>query len=145
MATVLSKNFTLDELVYSETARKHHMPNVPDNQVVVNLTWLVMKVLQPLRTWWGKPISIGSGYRCVALNAMVGGVPDSQHVTGEAADLCIDGDKEKGRKWFEWIKKNCEFDQLIWEKNAKTGNYWVHVSYRKTGNRKMVVDGLIKK
>lgn len=145
MATTISKNFTLEELVYSETARKHCMPNVPDTQVVVNLTWLAAKVLQPLRDWWGKPISIGSGYRCNALNAMVGGVTGSQHVVGEAVDLCIDGDKEKGRKWFEWIRKNCEFDQLIWEKNAKTGNYWVHVSYRKTGNRKMVVDGLIKK
>ena len=65
-----------------------------------------------------------------------------------AADLCIDGDLKKGKKWFEWIKTHCEFDQLIWEKNPKTGSYWVHVSfvYPDFGkNRKQVIDNLLKK
>ena len=64
---------------------------------------------------------------------------------GEAADLCIDGDMKKGKRWFEWIKSHCDFDQLIMEHNSK-GTYWVHVSYRADGkNRQHVIDNLLKK
>ena len=64
---------------------------------------------------------------------------------GEAADLCIDGDKVKGKRWFDWIKAHCQFDQLIWEHNAK-GSYWVHVSYRADGqNRQQAIGNLLKK
>jgi hypothetical protein len=93
----------------------------------------------------GHQVKIGSGYRCPRLNAAVGGVKNSQHMTGEAADLCIDGDMQKGKRWFEWIKQHCQFDQLIWEHNTK-GTYWVHVSYKANGNnRKQVIGNLLKK
>jgi hypothetical protein len=102
--------------------------------------------LQPLRNWWGKEVKIGSGYRSLALNRAVGGVSNSQHMKGEAVDLCIDGDIEKGKSWFQYIKQHCEFDQLIWEHNPKTGSYWVHVSYNAFGkNRHQVIDNLLKK
>ena len=92
----------------------------------------------------GETIGISSGFRSVALNAAVGGAYNSQHLKGEAADLCINGDKAKGKKWFEWIKAHCQFDQLIWEHN-KAGTYWVHVSYRADGqNRKQVINNLLK-
>jgi hypothetical protein len=66
---------------------------------------------------------------------------------GQAADLCIDGDIQKGKKWFNYIRDHLPFDQLIWEKNPKTGNYWVHVSFVFPDfgkNRRQVFD-LIKK
>lgn len=145
MATRISKNFTLDELLASTTAKQQHIINAPGIVEVCNLCALVHHVLQPLRDAMGEPIKIGSGYRCTRLNQAVGGVANSQHTKGEAADLCIDGDKLKGKRWFEWIKTHCEFDQLIWEHNAK-GSYWVHVSYRSDGkNRKQVIDNLLKK
>jgi hypothetical protein len=101
--------------------------------------------LEPLRDAMGHAIKIGSGYRCPALNQAVGGVSNSQHMKGEAADLCIDGDKVKGKRWFDWIKAHCEFDQLIWEHNDR-GSYWVHVSFRTDGrNRKQVIGNLLKK
>jgi hypothetical protein len=72
-------------------------------------------------------------------------VPNSQHTKGQAADLCIGGDKVKGKRWFDWIKAHCQFDQLIWEHNSK-GSYWVHVSYRADGqNRQRVIGNLLKK
>lgn len=147
MATILlSKNFTLAELTASDTAKARNIKNEPGLQETVNLTALAHNVLQPLRTAMGEPIKIGSGYRSPALNKAVGGVSNSQHMTGEAADLCIDGDIQKGRKWFSWIKANCQYDQLIWEKNPKTGNYWVHVSFRADGkNRKQTIELLLKK
>ena len=142
----ISKNFTLEELTASATAKANGIANNPGQSDVVNLCGLVHSVLQPLRTAMGHAIKIGSGYRSLKLNNAVGGVSNSQHMRGEAADLCIDGDIQKGKRWFEWIKAHCEFDQLIWEKNPKTGNYWVHVSYRCDGkNRLQVIDKLIKK
>ena len=145
MATRISKNFTLDELTASATAKQMHIINAPGVDEVCNLCALVHNVLQPLRDAMGEAIKIGSGYRCPQLNKAVGGVSNSQHVNGEAADLCIDGDLKKGKRWFEWIKTHCKFDQLIWEHNAK-GTYWVHVSFRADGNnRQQVIDNLLKK
>ena len=145
MATQISKNFTLEELRDSATAKKLGIINAPGVDEVCSLCALVHHVLQPLRDAMGEPIKIGSGYRCPQLNRAVGGVGNSQHVKGEAADLCIDGDKVKGKKWFDWIKAHCDFDQLILEHNAK-GSYWVHVSYRPDGkNRKQVIGNLLKK
>lgn len=146
MATYISKNFTLEELTASATATAKGIRNNPGQTDIINLCALVHRVLQPLREAMGHPIKIGSGFRSLALNQAVGGVSNSQHMRGEAADLCIDGDIQKGKRWFEWIKTHCEFDQLIWEKNPKTGNYWVHVSYRADGkNRKKVTNILLKK
>ncbi len=145
MATQISKSFTLEEFTKSDTAKAKGIINAIGQQEVVSLCALVHQVLQPLRNAMGEPIKIGSGYRCPRLNAAVGGVKNSQHMTGEAADLCIDGDLTKGRKWFTWIQSHCDFDQLIWEHNAK-GTYWVHVSYRANGNnRKQVINNLLKK
>ena len=145
MPTRISKNFTLDELLASATAKQKHIINAPGVDEVCNLCALVHNVLQPLRDAMGESIKIGSGYRCPQLNKAVGGVSNSQHMKGEAADLCIDGDMKKGKRWFEWIKQHCQFDQLIWEHNSK-GTYWVHVSYRADGkNRHHVIDNLLKK
>ena len=145
MITRISKNFTLEEFTTSATAKAKGIANIPDNQQVANLCALVNNVLQPLRDAMGHEIKIGSGFRCAALNKAVGGVFNSQHLTGQAADLCIDGDKIKGKRWFDWIKSHVEFDQIIWEHNAK-GNYWVHVSFRMDGkNRKQVIGNLLKK
>lgn len=145
MPTRISKNFTLDELTASATAKQMHIINAPGVDEVCNLCALVHNVLQPLRDAMDEPIKIGSGYRCPQLNKAVGGVPNSQHINGEAADLCIDGDMKKGKRWFEWIKQHCQFDQLIMEHNAK-GTYWVHVSFRADGkNRRQVIGNLLKK
>ena len=145
MPTRISKNFTLDELTASATAKQLRIINAPGVDEVCNLCALVHNVLQPLRDAMGEPIKIGSGYRCPQLNAAVGGVSNSQHMKGEAADLCIDGDMKKGRKWMTWIMEHCDFDQLIMEHNAK-GTYWVHVSFRADGkNRRQVISDLLKK
>ena len=81
------KYFTIEELTRSTTARQRGIDNTPSQQVIDNLTALVNNVLDPLRQAWGKPIHVNSGYRCPALNKAVGGVPHSQHMLGEAADI----------------------------------------------------------
>lgn len=140
----LSKNFTLEEMTASTTATKNGIKNEPGKAEVVNLTHLALKVLQPLREAIGEPLTISSGYRCPALNKAVGGVCNSQHVAGQAADIAIGGNMTKGKQWFNYIKNNLPFDQLIWEHNA-AGVYWIHVSYNKDGNRRQVIENLLKK
>ena len=141
----ITQHFTLEELCASATAKAKGIKNQPGTQELINLTALCVAVLEPLRTWFGREIKIGSGYRCPVLNAAVGGVSNSQHMKGQAADLCIDGDLEKGKKWFNYIRNHLLFDQLIWEHNAK-GTYWVHVSYDAQGlNRGQVIENLLKK
>ena len=140
-------HFTIEELCASDTAKRLGINNQPNMQQMINLVYLCAYVLEPLRVAMGEPIKIGSGFRCPALNKAVGGVSNSQHLKGQAADLCIDGDLKKGRKWFNYIRDNLPFDQLIWEHNTK-GSYWVHVSfvYPDFGkNRKHVIDDLLKK
>lgn len=140
----ISKNFSLEELCRSTTAAAKKMRNEPGKEEIVNLTHLVLHVLQPLRDVIGESIPISSGYRSPALNKLVGGVTNSQHVTGQAADIAIGGNMTKGKQWFNYIKNNLPFDQLIWEHN-KQGVYWIHVSYNKDGNRKQIIDNLLKR
>lgn len=140
----ISKNFSLEELCRSTTAAAKKMRNEPGKEEIVNLTLLVLHVLQPLRDVIGESIPISSGYRSPALNKLVGGVTNSQHVTGQAADIAIGGNMTKGKQWFNYIKNNLPFDQLIWEHN-KQGVYWIHVSYNKDGNRKQIIDNLLKR
>lgn len=128
------KYFTIKELSDSATAQQKRIDNKPDQQQINSLTALVDNVLDPLREKFGRPIIINSGFRCPALNKAVGGAATSQHTKGEAADIDT-GTKEGNKELFEIIKKELSFDQLIDEKNFS----WVHVSYKKTGNRKQAL------
>ena len=85
----LSKNFSLAELIRSNTAVTLGLDNSPPKSVIDNLKTLCERILQPLRDFFGVPITISSGYRCAALNKAVGGSSSSQHMTGEAADIQI--------------------------------------------------------
>lgn len=147
MSTPITMHFTLEELYASATANAKGINNKPNVQQIINLVYLTAYVLEPLRVAMNEPIKIGSGFRCQALNKAVGGVSNSQHMKGQAVDLCIDGDMKKGKKWFDYIRKNLPFDQLILEHNSK-GSYWVHVSYVYPDfgrNRRQVIENLLKK
>ena len=147
MDVPITEHFTLEELYRSQTATKLGINNKPSAQQQINLTYLAEHILEPLRVAMKEPIPIGSGFRCQALNKAVGGVYNSQHLKGQAADLCIGGDLKKGRKWFDYIKTHLQFDQLIWE-HDRSGTYWIHVSYVPQAygrNRKQVIDNLLKK
>ena len=129
------KYFTIEELCRSETARIRGIDNTPTEEVRKNLMALVDNVLDPLREWYGKPIYVNSGYRCPALNKAVGGVANSQHLTGQAADIDVN-DRAENRRLMKHIEDSLDFDQLIWE----NGGAWVHVSYRPDSrNRRQVL------
>ncbi len=147
MKVPVTMHFTIEELFASATAKAKGIDNTPNVQQMINLVYLAAYVLEPLRMAMDEPIKIGSGFRCQKLNKAVGGVYNSQHLKGQAADLCIDGDIAKGKRWFNYIKDHLPFDQLIWEHNSN-GTYWVHVSFVFPDfgkNRHQVIDNLLKK
>lgn len=121
------KYFTLAELTASATARRLKIDNTPTAAVRQNLTLLVDNVLDPLREAWGAPIIVGSGYRCAALNKAVGGVKNSQHLVGQAADVHTLSDlPEDNKRLFDLARTlKLPFDQLIDE----YGYNWLHISY----------------
>ena len=140
----ITEHFTVEEFERSSTADRLGIDNRVPEALLPNLKTLCEVVLEPLRTFTGKPIVISSGYRCPALNLAVGGVSQSQHLRGEAADLHLPSIAE-GRTWFGWLMDNTTFDQLIWE-HDRQGSHWIHVSCKAdTGqNRNRVVSDLRK-
>lgn len=136
--TFLSKNFTLYELLKSDVAiyRGLMYKQFSINQDFIgNLGELCKNVLQPLRTFLKKPVTVDSGYRCLIVNELVGGSKTSDHMTGKAADLTyIDFVKA-----FNFISNNLDFKQLIVEKRVKENgeiSAWMHVSYDRLNNKK---------
>ena len=120
----------------SETALSKRINNTPpDQETIARLNALMEECLDKVREMWGKPIGVNSGYRSPELNRAVGGVANSQHVRGEAADINAGG-KENNRKLFDMIvDSGIVFDQLIDESNYK----WLHISYCKDYNRGKVL------
>ena len=101
-----------------------------------NIEALVTEVLDPARERYGKPICVNSGYRCARHNAAVGGVANSQHLRGEAADICC-GDNERLAKI---IEENGRYDQLIRYMGPGGKIRFIHVSWKRNGqNRKQVL------
>lgn len=143
--TQLTKNFKLKEFFASTTAMRKGIYNYPSDShealdVTLNVCALAVSCLQPIRNHFkDNPIIISSGYRTLELNNEIGGVKDSDHLTGAAVDFRFAGNINY-RVVFEFIIKNLEFDQLIWEfGNQQTPN-WVHISFKRNGtNRKQVL------
>ena len=133
----LSKDFILQEFVATKTGINNQLTS----EALANIEFLVKNLLQPLRNAFGKPIKITSGYRSVEVNKAVGGSKTSQHTKGEAVDMVSNDNKHL----FELIKNNFNFDQLIWEYGTDEQPAWVHVSLKKTGNRKQVMRAITNK
>ncbi len=119
------KHFTITELTRSATARRMGIDNTPPATAILALTRLVETILDPLREAWGSPLYVNSGYRCPALNHAVGGVPHSQHMLGEAADITT-GSREGNRRLWQLLQRlHLPVDQAINEHNYQ----WLHISH----------------
>ena len=135
----ISEHLSLKEAVRSNTAARMGIDNNPTPNHLANLRIIAEKVFEPILAHFGKPITLSSGYRSKALNAVTPGSSEtSQHCTGEALDLDQDGTTTgvTNRMVFEFIKNNLEFDQLVWEYGTDQNPDWVHVSYRATGKQR---------
>lgn len=131
------KYFTIAELCRSATASAKGIDNTPTAEIKANLQQLIDKVLDPVRSRYGKPIIVTSGYRCPALEAVVSGAVSSQHMTGCAADLQPTTGGSLADIFRACVAIN-NYDQLIIEENER-GARWVHVSYSPTNRRGMIL------
>jgi len=137
----LSEHLDLSEVIRSESAKRNGISNMPIEQHIANFKLLAEKVFEPLRNYFRCPIHISSGYRSIELNRAVKGSATSQHCTGEAIDIDMDGTPNgvTNKMVFDYIKNNLEFDQLIWEFGTSENPDWVHVSYESTGKQRKQV------
>ena len=133
----LSRNLTLFEMTRSDMAKRKGVSNQPTEEHIANMIVLAEKIFQPIREHFGVPIYISSGYRSAALNKKIGGSKNSQHLTGEAIDIDMDGHPHVSNvQVFNFIRNNLFFDQLIWEFGNDSTPDWVHVSYSSSGNQR---------
>jgi len=125
----LTANFTLSEMVKSDTALRHDMDNTPGEVEIANLKTLCEKVLQPVRDHFQRGVKVNSGFRHPEVNAKVGGSKTSDHCKGQAADIEIPGTANADLA--VWIMDNLEYTQLILEfyTPGVPDSGWVHVSY----------------
>ena len=126
---MISKHISDKEGVYSRTALRLDIDNIPEPYHLVNMQIIAELVFEPLREWVGGPIKINSFYRCKELNSTIGGSSRSQHCEGRAIDIDDTFGHKTNAEMFEYIKDNLDFDQLIWEFGNDNNPDWVHVSY----------------
>jgi zinc D-Ala-D-Ala carboxypeptidase len=132
----LSKSFTLNELTKSQEAIRLGIDNTPNEENIENLKILCEKILQPIRDYYGMPVSVSSGYRSAKLCEAIGSSSKSQHTKGQAADFEIFGVANKDLA--DFIVKNLDYDQCIlefWKENEPNSG-WVHCSFNFLGNRR---------
>ena len=134
----LSEHFTLEEMTASTTVEKKGIENVPDGKAKMALANLCQKILEPVRQKFGHPITVTSGYRSEQLNRAVGGVRNSQHLTGDAADIvCRALPNAALFRLMEQMVKSGEIEvgQLIWEGGTAGNPAWIHVSNPRPGKK----------
>lgn len=138
------KYFSIGELCRSNVADLKGIPNHPNTFQKMNMEKLIDRVLDPIRSLYGKPIYVNSGFRCAKLNEVIGGAKNSDHLRGMAADITTGNPKENKTLWnvilFLYQEGDIEFRQLINEKpiyHQGIGDCpsWIHVSYNEDDNK----------
>ena len=129
------KYFTLRELCASQTAGRLRIDNTPSAEALRNLARLTDRLLDPIREAWGRPLIVTSGYRSPELNKVVGGVANSQHLQGLAADLITPGNNRlQNYQLYLFIKDRFDYDQLLAEHCKNNGCEWLHISIPALGH-----------
>jgi hypothetical protein len=142
----LSEHLDLSEVTRSDMAKRKGLSNMPTPEHIENFKKLAENIFEPIRKHFGVPIMISSGYRSKELNTAIGGSLTSQHCSGEAIDIDMDGTPNgvTNKMVFDFIKNNLTYDQLIFEFGTKDAPDWVHVSYESTGKQRKQVLRAIK-
>lgn len=142
----ISKHLSLAEVSRSETAKRKGINNTPSGEHLENFKKLAENIFEPIREHFAVPIHLSSGYRSKELNAAIGGASSSQHCSGEAIDIDMDGSASgvSNKDVFNYIKDHLNFDQLIWEFGTDDAPDWVHVSYESTGKQRKQILKAVK-
>jgi uncharacterized protein YcbK (DUF882 family) len=123
----ITEHFDLQEFIRSETAARRGIDNTPNEQILANIK-RVAERMEDVRKLLGFSIHITSGYRCSALNKLIGSKPTSRHVQGLACDF-VCPEFGNPREIVEKLRdSDVMFDRVILEHfNPNTGDGWVHL------------------
>ena len=135
MMIYLSEHFSLQEMISSETARKMHIENTPPDYAIKNLKILCTQILEPARQKFGHPLTITSGFRCMKLNRIVGGKPNSYHLKGMAADIRI-SDYQSAKRLVELLNEQ-QLCDLVLVESLRAGGQWLHVQFSRNPRHKI--------
>lgn len=124
---MLSDHFSLAEFTASDTAARAGIDNEPSPDILENLRWNAAN-LEAVRSLLGVPLHITSGYRCPALNTLVGSKPTSAHIHGLAADFIAPAFGKPIDVCDKIAASGIPFDQLIHEFGR-----WTHIGWTKLG------------
>ena len=135
----LSEHFTLGEMTKSGSHPEVY--NIPSHEAIANMKRLC-QWLEVLRKRYNAPIIINSGYRSPQLNRKIGGVANSNHLTGCAVDIRVSGMEQLIRYAAILLdyaeESHQDFDELLIEKN-RYGAIWLHFAVRPSGNRRKIL------
>lgn len=123
---IKSEFFSLQEFTHSNTADRLKINNEPNADVIQNIQYGTDMILDPLRRLYQKPIVITSGYRCEKLNKAIGGVPNSWHTKGNAADIRIENDMA-AKEIFNILKSIPSVDTVLFEHSKNS--QWMHIQW----------------
>jgi zinc D-Ala-D-Ala carboxypeptidase len=137
----ISKHITYAEATKSQIAVRNKIDNTPNDEELANMKLVAENCFEPLREWYKKAIGISSFFRNKKVNQLAGGSNSSDHPKGCSIDIDADifNNGITNAQIFNWLKDNVEFDQLIWEYGDDKNPAWVHISFRKSGNRKQIL------
>lgn len=121
-------DFTFDELIRSATAERLGIDNLPPPEEMDNLRLLAIKILQPLRDAWQRPIIVTSGYRSPALNKALGGARNSQHLMGQAADICATDPADNKALFLTAVRLIQEGTLQVGRLIDEYAYQWIHIS-----------------
>ena len=125
----LSEHFVLGEFTRSKYPEVY---NIPSHEAIANLK-RVCEWLEVLREKASQPIIINSGYRSLQLNRKVGGVANSNHLTGCAVEIRTNGMEqaiEYAAILIAYAKESAQdYDELLIERN-RYGAIWLHFAVR---------------
>jgi hypothetical protein len=124
----LTRNFSLQELIKSDTAIRKGIDNNPNADQIEKLKKLCENVLQPVRDHFGR-VKVTSGFRSPELCVAIGSSINSQHAKAEACDFEVIG--VDNAEVADWVYANCQTDQLILEfyTPGEPNSGWIHASW----------------
>ena len=135
----LTDHFTLEELTVSQEAARNRIDNTPGVQTLENLKFLASQLEEVRNVLGSRAILVSSGYRCSALNTLVGSKPTSAHIKGLAADFTCPSFGSVRDVINTIIGSDIQYDQIIYEFNS-----WCHIGFAEKGKtprlQKLTID-----
>jgi hypothetical protein len=145
----VSEHIDYATAIRSDAAKRAGLNNYFTPEQLGRMKIIAEKVYEPLVKHFKQPVYISSFFRSKEVNKLVGGTPDSQHLSNNGSAMDLDADMNPGisnKQVFDYIKDLLDHDQLILEDIRPDGTIgWVHVSYTSKEKNRHEVLTMVRK